>query len=79
MISVPEDCFFFISANIADPDEILPYVAFHVCLYCLPNSMFAKVPRMKTVKYFINLNQLFSVIELRCHRNKLKCAKQIVL
>ena len=32
-ISVTEDC--FILANTADPDEMLPYAAFHQGLHCL--------------------------------------------
>ena len=72
----------FISANNADPDEILPYAAFHMCLHCLLNSLFAEVPRIKRFKnliIMIILNQLFSVMELPCLRNKLKYAKQSFL
>ena len=38
-ISVSEDSFFifvYIFANSADPDEVPPYEAFHLGLYCLP-------------------------------------------
>ena len=39
-IFVPEDC--FILANSGDPDEMLPYAAFHLGLHCLPEYLFKK-------------------------------------
>ena len=40
-ISVPE--IVFILANSADPDEMAPYVAFHVGLHCLPKFLFTSI------------------------------------
>ena len=31
---------YFILANSADPDEMLPYAAFHLGLHCLPKYLF---------------------------------------
>ena len=33
----------FISANSADPDEMLPYAAFHLGLHCLQKYMFISI------------------------------------
>ena len=33
--AVLENCFYFSVLNSADPDEMLPYVAFHLGLHCL--------------------------------------------
>ena len=37
-IICPEGC--FILANSADPDEMAPFVAFHLGLHCLPKYMY---------------------------------------
>ena len=41
LISVPEDCFNL--ANSTDPDEMLPYAAFHLDLHCLPKYLFTDI------------------------------------
>ena len=42
----------FIFANSADPDEMPPYVAFHLGLHCLPDGKypFTMVSRMRRVR-----------------------------
>ena len=37
----------FILANNADPNEMLPYVAFHLGLHCLPKYMFTSIQNEK--------------------------------
>ena len=39
----------FILANSADPDEMPPYAAFHLGLYCLPNYLFTGVQNEKGI------------------------------
>ena len=39
--------FVFILANSADPDEILPYGAFHLGLNCLPKHHFTSIQNEK--------------------------------
>ena len=34
---------FFILANCEDPDEMLPYAAFHLALHCLPKYLFTGI------------------------------------
>ena len=41
---------FFIIANSADPDEMPPSVAFHLCLHCLPKYPFTGIQHEKRVK-----------------------------
>ena len=38
--AVPENCFYLSILNSADPDEMLPYAAFHLGLQCLPKYLF---------------------------------------
>ena len=50
MYFCPEDFFFFL-ANSVDPDKkMLPYVAFHLGLHCLPKYLCLLVSRMKRLK-----------------------------
>ena len=42
----------FILANSADPDEILPYVSFHLGLHCLPKYLFTNIQNEKVKKKF---------------------------
>ena len=44
-ISVSENC--FILANSADPDELQPYVAFHLGLHCLFIYLFTRIQNQK--------------------------------
>ena len=47
----------FILANSTDPDEMLLYAAFHLCLFCLPKYLFAAVRKKATsdkVKFCLN-------------------------
>ena len=37
----------FISANSADPDEMPPYVAFHLGVHCLPIFLFTGIQNAK--------------------------------
>ena len=37
----------FILSNIADPDEMLPYAAFHLGLHCLPKYIFTGTQNVK--------------------------------
>ena len=37
----------FILANNVDPDEMLPYVAFHLGLYSLPKYLFTSIQNEK--------------------------------
>ena len=56
---------FYLLATSADPGEMLPYVAFHLGLYCLSissgSSLFAKVP----ILYWYIQYAIFGV-----HRNE---------
>ena len=45
-ISVPENG--FILANSTDPDEMLPYAAFHLGLHCLPKYPFTGIQNEKS-------------------------------
>ena len=45
-IYVPEVCFFILS-NSADPDEMLPYAAFHLGLHCLPKYQYIGIQNEK--------------------------------
>ena len=45
-----------IFANSTDSDEMLPYVAFHLGLHCLPKYLFTElVARLKRVKHSIKM------------------------
>ena len=62
-----EDCFSL--ANSADPDEMPPYVAFHLGLHCLPKYIFLSVARMKRVNFLSRTsNMLYKVCNCYCLR-----------
>ena len=42
----------YISANCADTDEILPYVAFHLGLHCLPEYLLTGIQNEKVIMMY---------------------------
>ena len=43
---VIEDCLYFKKKNSADPDEMLPYAAFHLGLHCLAKYLFTGIDKL---------------------------------
>ena len=54
-ISVPEDCFYLIEQNSADPDEMLHHAAFHLGLHCLQKYLFTSIQNEKGNSISLNL------------------------
>ena len=54
----------FVLANSADPDEILPYAAFHLGVHCLPKHPF-RVSSLQRVKFKDNFSKNFNVLKNR--------------